>query len=256
MTELIFVISDTQIPFDDRRALRTVIRCIGDLQPSRLIHIGDVLDFPQPSRWSKDTRAEFEGSIYADAEAAKKRLLGPVREVYSGPWEWHRGNHDERPDEYLRKYSPALAGTDAFKIETLCDLDSFGVTVLPDFHEIAPGWLSTHGHLGGIRLSQKAGETALNAARRFDKSVVMGHTHRLGLQPFSLGYGQKVKKTLWGFEVGNLMDMSMAGYLKGATGNWQQGFGILHVDGKHVKPHPVPILDKKFTVDGHTWVVG
>ena len=51
------------------------------------------------------------------------------------------------------------------------------------------------------------------------------------------------------------MNMKLAGYLKGGTANWQQGFGILTVDGQHVKPEIVMIDKGKFSVDGETWVV-
>lgn len=254
MTKRIVVIPDCQIPFDDRKALKAVIRFIGDTQPDEVIHIGDLADFPQPSRWSKGSAAEFEGSVFEDAEQIKRRFLGALREVYDGPLGVHEGNHDERPRVYLARYAPALAESGAFNIETLLDFDGFGVTLLPEFNKVAPGWITTHGHRGGINLSQIAGNTALNAAKRMGTSVVMGHTHRAGIGKYTMGYGG-TGKVLTGMEVGNLMDMRQAGYLKGGTGNWQQAFGILDIDGAHVQPTLVSIANRKFTVDGETWEV-
>lgn len=255
MSERIVVISDTQIPYEDRRATRAVIRFIGEYKPTRVIHIGDLMDFPQPSRWNKDTRGEFEGSVFKDAETAKQRFLGPLRAVYDGPVGVHEGNHDERPRAYLEKYAPALAGTRAFHFETLLDFDGFAIDVLPEFNRVAPGWVTTHGHRGQISLSRIAGNTALNAAKKIGVSVVMGHTHRMGIGSDTIGYGGVVKRQVTGMEVGNLMNMKLAQYLKGGTGNWQQGFGLLTVEGKHVKPELVPITNGRFTVDGHTWEV-
>lgn len=83
----------------------------------------------------------------------------------------------------------------------------------------------------------------------------MGHTHRLGIGSHTTGYGGEVGKTVTGMEVGNLMNMKLATYLKGGTGNWQQGFGLLTVDGKHVRPELIPITGGRFTVDGVTWEV-
>src|SRR5690625_2984454 len=57
----------------------------------------------------------------------------------------------------------------------MLDFDGFGVSLLPEFNRVAPGWVTTHGHRGGISMSQFAGQTALRAARRFGSSVVMGH---------------------------------------------------------------------------------
>lgn len=255
MAKRVFIIPDCQLPFDDRRALKAVIRAVGDLQPDEVIQIGDLCDFPQPSRWNKDTAGEFEGSVFADCEQAKRRFLEPLRAVYDGPVGIHEGNHDERPRTYLAKYAPALAESGAFNIENLLDFNGFGVSLLPEFNKVAPDWITTHGHRGQLSLSRIAGNTALNAAEKFNTSVVMGHTHRLGIGSKTKGYGGNATKTLTGMEVGNLMNQKLAHYLKGGTGNWQHGFGLLTIDGAHVKPEVVPITKGKFTVDGRTWEV-
>jgi hypothetical protein len=130
----------------------------------------------------------------------------------------------------------------------------FGIARLPDYHHIAPGWISTSRE-DCCAVSRIAGNTALNAAIKFDTSVVMGHTHRLGLLSQTRGYGGDVKAQLTGMEVGHLMNQKLAHYLKGGTGNWQLGFGLLTIDGQHVKPEIVPIHRGRFTVDGRTWEV-
>jgi hypothetical protein len=56
-------------------------------------------------------------------------------------------------------------------------------------------------------------------------------------------------------EVGNLMNMKLAQYLKGATANWQSGFGLLTVENSHVKPELIPIVGGRFSVDGRVWEV-
>lgn len=256
MSRRIVIISDSQIPYDDRRALKAVVKFIGDFQPDELIHIGDLMDYPTPARWSKGSALEFAQMVKDDNEHAKNRLLGPIREVYDGPFGVHEGNHDLRPREYLTKYAPALAEySDTFHIENLLDFDGFGIELLPEFYKVAPGWVTTHGHRGQISLSRVAGNTALNAAKKFNCSVVMGHTHRLGIGSHTYGYGGSMSKTVTGMEVGNLMNMKLAQYLKGGTGNWAQGFGLLTVDGRHVKAEAVPISAGRFSVDGHTWEV-
>lgn len=255
MSKRILILPDTQIPYHSRKELKAVIRAVGDIQPDELIHIGDLLDLPKPARWSKGTAAEFEGSVFDDCEMAKKCLLQEIREVYAGPFKIHEGNHDLRAREYLAKYAPALADSGAFNFENLLDFEGFEIELLPAFYDIAPGWVSTHGHLGQISLSRIAGNTALNAARKFGKSVVMGHTHRLGVGSHTSGYGGKVSSTVFGMEVGNLMDMKLAQYLRGGTANWSQGFGIIDVEGSYVKAETVPIVKGKFSVDGHVWEV-
>ncbi|MGZ6054501.1 MAG: metallophosphoesterase family protein [Isosphaeraceae bacterium] len=256
MSKRIVVISDTQMPYDARKALKALIRFIGDYQPDEVIHIGDLMDYPTPARWSKGSAEEFAKLMVEHNEQAKRRLLAPLREVYDGQIGVHEGNHDLRPREYLTKYAPALAEfSNQFHIENLLDFDGFGITLLPEFNKFAPGWITTHGHRGGATLSPIAGNTALRAARKFGTSVVMGHTHRAGVLSHTEGYGGEVKRQLTGVEVGHLMDQRKAHYLKGGTGNWQLGFGLLTVESTHVKPEVIPITGGRFTVDGRVWEV-
>jgi hypothetical protein len=256
MSKRICIVPDTQMPYDDRKALKAVIGFIGDYQPDEVIHIGDLMDYPTPARWSKGTAEEFAQQMRKDNEQAKKRFLGPLREVYDGPVGVHEGNHDLRPRQYLTKYAPALAEfEDTFHIENLLEFESFGVVLRPEFYDVAPGWVTTHGHRGNISLSPIAGNTAMRAAKKFYHSVAMGHTHRLGLISESLGYAGNINKQVTGMEVGHLMDQRLASYLKGGTGNWQQGFGLLTIEGKYVKPETVPIVEGRFSVDGYVWKV-
>lgn len=256
MSKRIVVISDTQIPYHDRRAVKGVLRFIGDTQPDEVVHIGDLMDFPQQSRWSKGGREEYEGSIYKDCEKAKRDFLGPLREVYGGPVGVIEGNHDRRPRDYLMKYAPALAGKREFDFDVLLDFDGFGVDVLPEHYSFAPGWLMMHGHRGGAaRPNQLAGNTAMLTAKRLLKSVIMGHTHRCGQLSHTYGYGGKTTREVTGIEVGHLMDVSSAGYMKGATPNWQKGFGFVVVEGNRVYAEAVRIVGNTFRVEGTTHAI-
>ena len=61
--------------------------------------------------------------------------------------------------------------------------------------------------------------------------------------------------SLHGVEVGHLMDLSKAGYLKTGGANWQQAFGILYIDKAKVTPVVVPIHNRQFVVEGvkYSW---
>lgn len=254
MPETVVILPDLHYPVVQQKAVNAAINFIGQIQPDSIIQIGDILDMPQPSRWTKDTRAEFEGSVYDDAEDCKRRFLAPLREVYDGPIGIHEGNHDERSRVYMERYAPALAKTDMFNFDKLLDFDGFGVDLLPEFYDIAPGWVTTHGHRGGIRLNQNAGMTALNGAIRLGKSLIHGHTHRAGICSRTHGLGGRAE-TLTGVEVGHMIDQTKAGYLKGGTGNWQLGFAVIEIDGKHVKPQLVPITHNRFVYQGEVFNV-
>lgn len=255
MSKSYVIISDTQMPYEDKRAMRAVINFVGSYKPDEVIHIGDMMDYPDPSKFNKGRREEYESNVFEHSEHAKRNFLKPLRNVYQGPVGVHEGNHDLRARDYFERYAPALSGSRAFHFDQLLDFESYGISVLPDFYEFAPNTVTTHGHLGGINVSRIAGNTALNASRKFGASVVMGHTHRLGKGAHSVGYDGKIRQTLTGVEVGNLMNMKRAGYLKGGTANWQQGFAVAYVDGKHVDVQPVAINAGKFTVEGKTYQV-
>ncbi len=91
-------------------------------------------------------------------------------------------------------------------------------------------------------LSQIPGQTALNGARRLGKSVVCGHTHRLGSAAFTEASRGQLGRTVWGHEVGNLVDLSSSGmaYTRGYA-NWQQGFAVAYVHERKVQVITVPI---------------
>jgi hypothetical protein len=129
--------------------------------------------------------------------------------------------------------------------------DGLGIKFHNKPYEFLPNWVLVHGDEGS--LNANAGLTALGHAKRFGKSVVCGHTHRLGLSAYSEGIGGRYR-TLQGFEVGNLMDKKKASYLKAGSANWQMGFGIIEVYDKNVTPIPVPVnSDGSFTIYGKTY---
>ncbi|MER7208486.1 metallophosphoesterase [Streptosporangium sp. NPDC000239] len=255
LTKRIVVISDTQLPFEDKRALRNVIAFVGDYQPDAVYQIGDLMDYPTPSRWNRGTRGEYEQLVIKHSDYGKRNFLEPLRAVYSGPVGVLEGNHDERPRTYLAQQAPALAEfTDTFHFATLLDFDNFEVDLIKPFHKIGPDTVLVHGHeIKGM--SQIAGTTAYGHAAKAGTNVVMGHTHRLGIRRHTSQYigGKPIRR--WGFEVGNLMDVKQAGYLgAGGVANWQSGFGILYVGQYDVSPHAIDVFgDGSFVVEGERY---
>ncbi|MFJ5066552.1 metallophosphoesterase [Kitasatospora sp. NPDC088556] len=249
----IVVISDIQIPFEDKRALRNVIQFIGEYQPDEVLQIGDLVDYPAPSRWSAGTRAEFEGNVIRDSEYTKKVFLGPLRDAYDGPVRILEGNHDERPRKYLASRAPALAAEDTYyRFESLLDFQSFEVEKAEPYYPVAPGWVAIHGH-ESPGMSQVPGATARLKAVKAGTSVIMGHTHRLAISPHTTGHNGKLT-TIYGFEVGHLMDVRQAGYLKNGPANWQTGFGILYAGKYGATPHAIPVeRDGSFVVEGQRY---
>lgn len=248
MTERYVFLSDIQYPYHDKRAVSNLVCFLAGYKPDRLYSVGDELDSPEPSRWNKGMAGEYAGTLQKSIDGLHSLLADLRAAVGDIPFELMRSNHCDRVETYVRKYAPALGCLDSLKFDAMLGLDDLNIKYNRSMIEVAPGWVLAHGDEGG--LSRIPGSTAMSLARSTGKSVVCGHTHRAGIQHETRAFGGKAT-TIFGMEVGNLMDMRQAHYLKTGTANWQQGFGILYVDGRKVTPVLVPIhADGSFTVEG------
>lgn len=248
----IVVLSDMQIPYHDKRALRAVLDFIGQYQPDEVHSVGDEVDFPQISRWNRGMAGEYKGDLQAHCDAFGRAFAQPLRRVYIGPAHVERSNHMDRPLTYVRNRAPGLMGLKALEVPALLDFDKYGIEYHSEPYELAPGWLIAHGDEGAS--SRVPGGTAMALARKWGYSVVCGHTHKLGIQHEHMAVNSKLTRERFGFEVGNLMNLKSAHYLKAGHANWQQGFGILYVEKNRVTPAPVFIRPNgTFVVEGKTY---
>lgn len=248
----IVVISDMQIPYQDKRALRGVIEFIKEYQPDEIASVGDEVDFPQISRWTRGMAGEYKGDLQSHVDAGI-RVLEAIKEAGNGvPFHVSRSNHMDRPLTYVNTRAPGLMGLKALTVPSLLEFERLGITYHTEPYELAPRWLLAHGDEGAS--SRVPGGTAMALARKWGYSVVCGHTHKLGIQHDHKSVNGKITQELFGFEVGNLMNFKSASYLKAGSGNWNQGFGILYVDKRRVTPVPVIIKPNgSFVVEGRTY---
>lgn len=242
------VIPDMQIPDHDMKAIRSLYKFIEGYNPDGLLIVGDELDAPEPSRWNKGYAGEYAGTLQKSIDTCNGILAGFRYSLGDGPIHLMRSNHGERIRSYLSRYAPALSSLRSLDYGSLLGLDDIGITYHERPYEFAPGWLLAHGDEGS--LIQTSGGTALGLAKKWGKSVVCGHTHKAGLLHQHLAVNAKVTSHLFGLEVGHLMAMSKADYLKAGSANWQQAFGIIEVRGKHVHPNLVPIFDSGVYYNG------
>ena len=247
MSHRVWVVSDLQVPFHDRRSVVALAQAIEDLRgPDDLvITIGDEMDFQTIGRWAAGTEKEWERSIGKDRDLTRQVLKDLQVDVMI------RSNHTDRMFKTLASRAPGLLGLPELELENFFGLEELGITFARKAFDVAPGWYALHGDESGI--SQLAGRTAANLAAKTGKSVVCGHTHRLGLAPATQGIYGSITRTIWGMEVGNLMDAKSPGAAYSKVHNWQSGFGLLYVDGKTVTPAPVPIIDRSFIIEGERY---
>lgn len=242
------IVSDLQVPFEQRFAVNSLARFIEATQPHAVLCVGDLCDFPSLSRWHRGLAGEYDVTLSAQRDRAIHllKMLGVTHLM--------RSNHDDRLELYLRQKAPALEHLPELRLENFLRLDEIGVTFHRKPYEFSPGWWLAHGDEGG--LSADPGKTAINLAKRLGGSVVCGHTHRIGLQSYTEAVGGEVVRTRWGFEVGCLMDLAKADYLGAGSANWQLGFGIvdIHNNGSaHCQPVSMHPKNGGFLLDGKWW---
>lgn len=244
--ELVVIVPDLQVPYHAPKPIEALANFIKTVKPQSVCSAGDEMDMQTISRWAKGTELEYQRSIAKDRDETV-RILEKLKVDHV-----IRSNHTDRLFNTVAMRAPGLLGLPELDLPQFLRFDLLGIEYHKQPYELAPGWLLMHGDEGNQ--SQTAGQTALNLARRTGKSVVCGHTHRAGLMHYSESYSGKVQRALWGMEVGNMMDMKRATYLKAGMGNWHQAFGLLAIDGKAVTPTLVPVhADGSFHALGKLW---
>lgn len=241
----IWLISDLQVPFHDQRAVNAVIECVNDLKSPDdiVVTVGDEIDLPQIGRWTQGKGGEWERTIGRDRDTTVQ-ILRDLRVDHV-----IRSNHTDRLFKALESRLPGLLGLPELELKNFLQLDELGIVYHEEAFKAAPGWVIMHGDEAGV--SGVAGQTAWGLSQKVGLSVACGHTHRAGIRPHTQGVNGKITRTLYGMEVGCLMDFTKARYTK--THNWQQAFGILYIDGNKVSPSLIYIDNKSFVVEGNRY---
>ncbi len=240
-------VSDLQVPFFDEKATKSVGRFLAKWKPHRTICIGDEIDLPQLGGFNAGTIDEMVGNIHED------RLLTQQVLTYLGVTDVLGSNHGIRLYRSIKKRLPSFLNLPEMQYEKFLGYDKLGIKFHPYGLDWAHGWTAVHGD--AFPLSQVPGQTALNGARRLGKSVICGHTHRLGVSAFTEASRGHLGRTVWGVEVGNLVDLSSSGmaYTRGYA-NWQTGFVVAYVKDRKVQVIPIPINpDGSFIFEGKVY---
>ena len=236
-------VPDLQVPYHSELMVNSMARFLAKWKPHRTIQIGDEIDLPQLRNGASNLE-EAMGDIDQERSWTQEILeqLG-VTDVLGS-------NHGARVYKSMMNRLPAFTKLPEMAYHRFMGYDKMGIQYHPQGLAFTPGWVAIHGD--SVPLSNKPGQTALNGAIRLGKSVVCGHTHRLGISAVSEAYRGHYSRILWGVEVGNLVDLSSGGmgYTKGYA-NWQPGFTVGYLDGKKFYPINVPMdKDGSFVFEG------
>ena len=244
-TKSTLIIPDVQFPYHDSLLLSKLIKVARDHQPDQIVQIGDGIDFPQVSQWSKGTAGEYAETLQDHIDGYVSSVLEPIREAApKSTVTWLEGNHDLRLRDFVRKYAAPLRVLRALEVESLFGLDKLSVEYVRGPHRIATNTYAVHGHeSGGYAASPSAWDTKFTKRYGSDKNFVFGHTHQPFLISRAFGYAGKVSPRFT-MNVGSIMDPVAASYVKDGAVSWVPSFGWIEDDGKRVWPELVLFSDR------------
>lgn len=180
-----FLYGDSHFPFQDDGVLSIAQAIVEDTEPDFIVHMGDLLDCYNLSRFDKDPdRKENQQDEIDQARVhlATMRLASPRSRFIL-----QEGNHEARLKTTLWNLEgPAsvLAGLTAFKKAmtwpALLGLDELRIEFVPYGEQSKrrelPKFILKHGTV----VSAKSAATAAKEQARYNKSGASGHVHRLG----------------------------------------------------------------------------
>lgn len=244
-TKSTLVIPDVQYPYHDHVVLDKILRVVRDRQPDQIVQIGDGIDFPTVSQWSKGTAGEYADTLQEHIDGYRDEVLAPIVEAVPGAKiVWLEGNHDLRLREFVRKYAAPLGVLRNLEIPNLFNLKELGISYERGPLRVATNTLAVHGHeAGGYCASASAWDAKFTKRYGSDKNFVFGHTHQPFLITRAFGYNGRVSPRFT-MNAGSIMDPVQATYVRDGSVSWQQSFAWLEDDGKRVWPELITLVDR------------
>lgn len=231
--DYVIVLGDTHFGSECERTINIFYQVLEDLKPGTVILNGDTVDLLAVSKYPKDVR--YEVSLIQERVAYHKFLkqirdiLGPDAKIIET-----NANHsgDGIEGRWWRYLSDRL-GPVASMPDVITSLGYKNVFVpewanveLVDDVELCNGNLHI---MHGDVVRKQGGQSARGMMDKWYTSIIMNHTHRLGMTAQRIpGLGSRKERTLFAYENGCACSLKPT-YATAA--NWQNGFSILKIDG-------------------------
>ncbi len=125
------VLADWQVNLHDEDHINRTLKLVKDLQPDKIIHVGDETDATTIGRWVRETPEEVEGNLQEQIDLthdflAKFRSASP-RSTFDICY----SNHLERFALSIRTRIPAFRTLRNLTIESLFGLDDLRINFRP-----------------------------------------------------------------------------------------------------------------------------
>ena len=212
-----------QVPFQFDEAIVNLKKLVNTFKFDLVLNVGDELDLNTISKYSQGKAESFQQTLNADRDLCKDILYDLKTDVVS------RSNHGDRLFSAVSQI-PGLMALPELQYEKFMGYEDLGIYFAKKPYEI-PGteFVLCHGDEGN--LSRVGGSSALNIAKRWGRSVIAGHSHRMGYTCHSEAFNGRLQRVLVGIEVGHTCNISKMRYLAkgGYYANWQAGAVIMTI---------------------------
>lgn len=231
------ILSDIHIPYHDHTALALAMAYARDYQPTHIVLNGDIIDAQEISTHPKD---KHNVVTFQDEVNEARQFLRVLRQQHKkASIVYTMGNHEHRLERYLTAHAPELASVDALALDELLELRQNKIDFMDQRCKVQIGPFEVfHGSI----IRKDAGNSVRGHMTRRGGSVVMGHTHRMGIVARTDRNGIH-----WGMENGHLSDPDPEWT---HDPDWQQGFSQIDVHGETVSLRQHHIHDWRLLVDG------
>ena len=219
------------MPFHDKRPLELVLRFAKQLKPDGVVLNGDIVDCYSISSHRVDPEEMTKSGLSTEIDLAAwlmSQFKGVKERVWIG------GNHESRLYRYVTDKAPLLGLLPSIKFPKLFQLEKYGFGWRDYGETIRLGkLLITHGSM----VRQHSAYTAKSHFDKYGMSVLIGHTHRLGVYTHT-----NIKGAHGAWENGCLCRLDGLGYV--FQPDWQQGFSVVHVHPKgYFNVQQIPIIN-------------
>lgn len=225
MTAILY--GDTHFPNQDEQVLQILETIVGEYQPNKIIHMGDLLDCYNLSHFDKNPKRIH--NLQSEIDQARAHLLRMRMQSPDSEFWFLEGNHCDRLRRTLWNLEGTAAALNQLSVfqnsmtwPVLLGLEELGIKFLAyndqTTEQILPKWILKHGSM----VSKHSAYSAKQEHEKYGMSGSSGHTHRMGMFMQRDHNGNHV----W-FETGCTcrLDPEYA-----IDPNWQQGFIFLTFD--------------------------
>lgn len=224
----VVVMGDMHFPVHCQKSINIVLKTIEELKPATIILNGDTIDMLAISKYPKDIRHSYS---LLDERIAYQKFLAELVSVAEGADiietnANHSGNSPEgRWFRYLSSRIGELSNipevVESLSYDNVFLGDFKNVVTSADYVEVCSNLLVVHGDI----VRKHGGYSARGMIDRYYQSIMMGHTHRLGMTAQRIpGIGSRPEQQLYAWEMGCLCDLNP---VYASVPNWQNGFGII-----------------------------